>query len=281
MWKKFVFGVVLLCGLTLLVAVPSRAEGMRYGERLCTKEGFHCVKIWSQIKKERIQKKNRTVVVRTIEYFVTNLKTREVQQFGAMPTWQALWPDERAREIVMKLNRMNVVLRPGMIIAVPDDMVGKTFMDYSPFPLRIESPQEKLVIWDPQELAWAAYAADGTLVRWGPGVGGMDYCADVKRSCRTIVGTFRVFRKEGPDFQSNKYPLGCRRPRCAPMPHFMQFHSAGYGLHASTDVPGHNASHGCIRLFLEDAKWLSLEFVDVSSKGTKGTKVIVKPYQKS
>jgi lipoprotein-anchoring transpeptidase ErfK/SrfK len=51
----------------------------------------------------------------------------------------------------------------------------------------------------------------------------------------------------------------------------MFFHG-GYALHGSNDVPGYNASHGCVRLVTEDAKWLNTQFVNV------GTRVIIKPY---
>ncbi len=48
------------------------------------------------------------------------------------------------------------------------------------------------------------------------------------------------------------------------MPYCMHF-SGGYALHGSPTVPGYNASHGCVRLFTEDAKWLNQHFVDIGS----------------
>ena len=48
-----------------------------------------------------------------------------------------------------------------------------------------------------------------------------------------------------------------------------------YALHGSFTVPGHRDSHGCIRLFTEDAKWLNKEFIDLPKKGQKGTLVII------
>lgn len=55
------------------------------------------------------------------------------------------------------------------------------------------------------------------------------------------------------------------------MPYCM-FFKGGYAIHAS-DVPGYNASHGCVRVFYEDAEWLNREFADI------GTSVIVRPYE--
>ncbi len=44
-------------------------------------------------------------------------------------------------------------------------------------------------------------------------------------------------------------------------------------LHGSPKVTGYHASHGCIRLLTEDAKWLNTQFVDVGN-----TPVIIRPY---
>ena len=52
---------------------------------------------------------------------------------------------------------------------------------------------------------------------------------------------------------------------------FCMFFYHGYAMHASY-LPGYHASHGCIRLFYEDAEWLNKNFVDM---GRRGTKVIV------
>ena len=41
------------------------------------------------------------------------------------------------------------------------------------------------------------------------------------------------------------------------------FYNGGYAIHGSYDVPGYHASHGCVRIFVEDAKWLYREFVKV------------------
>src|ERR1700722_19583970 len=68
--------------------------------------------------------------------------------------WYDLWPDERERDVVMRLNRMNVRLRPGMIIAVPDNLADVDVMDISPFSYHISSPGRRVVLVDPKRLAW-------------------------------------------------------------------------------------------------------------------------------
>jgi hypothetical protein len=262
-------GLVSL-GLFLLVSTfPERAcAGKRYGESLCGKEGFYCIKIQKN-RKRRI--KTEDGKYRKIgRYSVINLATNETTYMDKRPRWKSLWPDDREREIVRKLNRLNIRIRIGMIIAVPSDMTGKTYMDYAPFPDQIYTSGQKLITWDPAELAWAAYDENGRLVRWGPGVGGKDYCPDVKRSCRTVVGDdFKILYKAGANKRSDKYPVGGGG---APMPYYMPFYTSDYGFHGSPNVPGRHASHGCVRLFTPDAKWLNRKFAE------KGTWVIVKPY---
>ena len=54
------------------------------------------------------------------------------------------------------------------------------------------------------------------------------------------------------------------------MPYCMFFHE-GYALHGGT-LPGHHASHGCLRLYTEDAEWLNEMFV---TAGIGGTEVII------
>lgn len=179
-------------------------------------------------------------------------------------SWYDLWPDERERDVVMRLNRMNTRLRPGMIIAVPDDLANVDIMDISPFSYHIPSPGRRLVLIDPKRLAWGAYNAGGHLVSWGPMSGGRGYCPDIRSRCKTPVGSFSVYSKRGADCYSTKFPIG---EGGAPMPYCM-FFKGGYAMHGGF-VPGFNASHGCVRMFTSDARWLNQEFVGV------GTKVVV------
>lgn len=121
--------------------------------------------------------------------------------------------------------------------------------------------------FSPRHLRWKAYR-NGRLVRSGRASGGKGYCPDVRRRCRTPIGNFRVYRKQGPGCHSSKYPL----PRGgAPMPYCMHFYR-GYAIHGSNNVPNYNASHGCIRVPPSDARWLNRNFMRI------GTRVIVKSY---
>lgn len=184
--------------------------------------------------------------------------------------WYSLFPDDRERDVVMRLNRMNVRLRPGMFIAVPDNLNNVDRMDISPFSYQIDAPGRRLVIVDPKRLAWGAYDSNGQLINWGPASGGQGYCPDVHRVCHTPSGSYSIYHKRGYECKSTKFPVGVGG---APMPYCM-FFKGGYALHGSPYVPGYNASHGCIRLFTDDARWLNQDFVG----GAGATKVVVYHY---
>src|ERR1700733_6872447 len=97
MLSRMVF--LSLAIITLLI--PNLAFSKNYGRSLCNQEGFDCIKI------KRGQ------------------------------SWQSLWPDDHDRDIVMRVNRLNVRLYPGQVIAVPDDLSQKDVLDYAPFPKQI------------------------------------------------------------------------------------------------------------------------------------------------
>lgn len=80
--------------------------------------------------------------------------------------------------------------------------------DVSPFPLKISDEHQKLIIVDQDKLAYAAYDAEGNLVKWGPISSGRDRCPDANRSCRTLTGIYRVFSKENEKCTSDVFPIG-------------------------------------------------------------------------
>jgi lipoprotein-anchoring transpeptidase ErfK/SrfK len=125
-------------------------------------------------------------------------------------------------------------------------------------------------IFNPNYGAWALYDENGLLVNTGRASGGKDYCPDIHRNCKTIIGTYHVISKGGSDCISTKFPLETHGG--APMPYCMYFHPAGYAIHGSYDVPDYNASHGCIRVTPEAAEWLSDNYLRV------GSTVIILPY---
>lgn len=140
----------------------------------------------------------------------------------------------------------------------------------------ISPPGEKVIIVDPRVHAWGAYNASGELIRSGTATSGNSYCRDIRRSCRTKSGSFRIYSLGGPGCKSSKFPV----PRGgAPMPYCMFFHG-GQALHGSYEVVRRNVSHGCVRLHVEDARWIRYHFADGpnASNGYRGTRVIIRSY---
>lgn len=211
----------------------------RYGETLCSSADYYCIKI------------------------------------NKGESWSSLFPNTETKDIVRRVNRMNIQLRAGMTIAVPKNIERLTIYDVSPFPRYIEKTGEKTIYISQQKLAWGAYDEHGELVWWGPISSGLDSCKGLIGGCITPTGSYRVIRKQDIDCISTAFPRradgndgGAQMPFCM---HFFR----GYALHGSEDVPGYRASHGCIRMFTEDARWLNEEFVDLPGGEQKGTRVII------
>jgi lipoprotein-anchoring transpeptidase ErfK/SrfK len=148
---------------------------------------------------------------------------------------------------------------------VPKNLRNINILSLSPFPLHRATDGKKLLLVSIGLQAFGAYDANGQLVHWGPISGGKGYCADIGANCTTVTGNFKILRKQGSACISSKFPV--ETDGGAPMPYCMHF-NGGYALHGST-LPGYNASHGCVRLFFEDAQWLNESWAPI------GTRVIV------
>ncbi|MFT4059405.1 MAG: L,D-transpeptidase [Legionella sp.] len=189
--------------------------------------------------------------------------------------WDTLFPNAEERDMVKRINRMNIRLKRGMTIAVPKNIDRLTIYDVSPFPRYIEATGEKTIFVSQKKLAWAAYDAEGELLWWGPISSGIGKCPGVMGGCTTPTGAFRIIRKQEIDCISTVFPQRADgEGGGALMPYCMHFFR-GYALHGSSDVPGYRASHGCVRMFIEDARWLNEEFVDLPGGGMQGTRVII------
>ncbi len=137
-------------------------------------------------------------------------------------------------------------------------------------PQQISMGKEKVVIVDPNKNAWGAYDAQGQLVRAGIATAGGDKCDDEDRSCRTGVGTHRIYSSQGEECYSKIYP----RPNGGGLMPYCMFFNNGEALHGSPDdiVVENNISHGCVRMRIQDAEWMYTQFAHI------GTKVVVLPY---
>lgn len=229
----------LIVSVFLVLAVQTTWSQMRFGETLCSSADYTCIKV----------------------------KSGE--------TWESLFPNVEELDIVRRVNRMNIPLRTGMVIAIPKNLERLTIYDVSPFPRYIDSEGEKIIFVSQQKLAWGAYDDKGELVWWGPLSSGSGRCKGIEGNCVTPSGSFRIIRKQDISCVSTAFPRhadgfngGAEMPYCM---HFLR----GVALHGSDTVPGYRASHGCVRLFIEDARWLNEEFIELPGMGEKGTRVIV------
>ncbi|MFA6408693.1 MAG: L,D-transpeptidase [Gammaproteobacteria bacterium] len=147
--------------------------------------------------------------------------------------------------------------------------LGDESMKYAHrLPQNIDPPFEKMILVDPNVHAWGAYGPSGNLIRAGMATAGSDWCSDLGQPCRTRSGTFRVNFLGSFNCKSTKFPMPYGG---APMPYCM-FFNGDQALHGSYDVVDGNVSHGCVRLEVEDARWLRFNFINV------GTKVVVRSY---
>lgn len=239
MMKRLVTVVALCLPVAVMAENILPAKPVYYGPGLCASPQYQCIKISSG------------------------------------QSWEKLFPDEQQRDLVQRINRSYNSIWPGKEIVVPRDLANATMLNLSPFPQKIDGEHEREIIVDQDKLAWGAYDEQGQLVKWGPIASGSDKCSDSHKACRTLTGIFRVFSKEGPLCKSNIFPIG---KGGAKMPYCMYFHK-GFALHGSDDIPGYRASHGCVRMFTRDAKWLNEEFVTISKEQNHfmGTLVVVRP----
>ncbi len=230
----------ILYAMIFLFPAENAYSTTRYGEQLCKNEGYHCLRITST------------------------------------DSWDDLFPTLEQQDLVKRINRMNVMLKPGMVIAVPHHLENLSVYDISPFPRYIEPTGEKTIYINQDELAWAAYDEQGELVWWGPLSSGSGHCSHIDGHCQTPSGEFRVIRKQDFDCVSTAFPQSADGfDGGAEMPYCMHFYR-GYALHGSETVPGYRASHGCIRMFIEDARWLNEEFIDLpGAGGLLGTRVVI------
>lgn len=230
--------IKLIIGTYLISATSYSFAYTRYGETLCNQSDYFCMKVKSQ------------------------------------DSWDKLFPNIEERDMVKRINRMNIRLKTGMTIAVPKNIERLTIYDVSPFPRYIESDGEKTIYVSQKNLAWGAYDQDGELLWWGPISSGVDQC-NVSGGCKTPTGSFRVIRKQDIDCVSTVFPRRANgESGGAIMPYCMHFFR-GFALHGSYDVPGYRASHGCVRMFIEDARWLNEEFIDIPGGGMRGTRVVL------
>ncbi|PIR58179.1 MAG: hypothetical protein COU71_00080, partial [Parcubacteria group bacterium CG10_big_fil_rev_8_21_14_0_10_38_31] len=156
---------------------------------------------------------------------------------------------------VSKINRISPErIKKGMDLKVPYDW--ELAKKYAPVPRELpgHSHNKKLIFINISAQAFGAYE-NGLLITWGPISSSSEriecgLASKKKYKCVTPRGKFFISEKDV-DHISKKYP----QPNGgSPMKYAMKFYG-NYWIHAGI-LPGYPDSHGCIRIFHDDAKWL-------------------------
>jgi lipoprotein-anchoring transpeptidase ErfK/SrfK len=142
---------------------------------------------------------------------------------------------------MLKINRKDSRhIHVGDLLVIPK--ASADIMSAAPFPIQLEVARTipKLVLVSRRIQAFSAYES-GRLVRWGPVSTG-------KKSTPTPAGLYHTNWK-GRKIRSS-VNASWILPWC-----FNLDNRAGISFH-QFDLPGYPASHGCVRLLEEDAKWI-------------------------
>jgi hypothetical protein len=172
----------------------------------------------------------------------------ELKRYKFIPVINSLLKEEFLKhtspaqvELILAINRIdrkNLWKIDSIVAPVEHD----SFLNFSPFPHKIESAREieKLIVFSYPSQAFAAYEY-GKLIRWGPtSMGRLEHL--------TPTGLFSVnWQAEITVSTINSDWI---------LPWNMNIHNLrGISMH-QYDLPGYPASHACTRLYESDAKWL-------------------------
>lgn len=149
---------------------------------------------------------------------------------------------EEEQYTILALNRLDSKNKwRADTLAIPDK-IDHSLMLYSPFPTQIEVLKEvkKMVFFSYPIQAYALYE-NGKLIKWGP----------------TSMGKKAAQTKRGLMFANWKKELAISTVNSSwKLPFNFNIHNTlGIGWH-QYDLPGYPASHSCLRLLMNDAKFM-------------------------
>lgn len=212
-----------------------------------------------QEKKEEIQRKK-------LDVKYTALIIPDKKKDSIMAAFKEQYSEEE-RYTILALNRLDLQNSWRADTLMIPDKISADFLDYSPFPYQLDvlNDVDKFVVFSYPMQSYAAYE-NGKLMKWGP----------------TSMGKKSAQTKRGLMFANWKKELAISTVNSSwKLPYNFNIHNTlGIGWH-QYDLPGFPASHSCLRLLMDDAKWM-YNFADqwILNKGgattkAKGTPVIV------
>lgn len=168
-------------------------------------------------------------------------------------------------KVILQLNRVDErFLKRIDTIIIPEN-ISTNLMDYAPFPSELEILKEvnKMVIFSYPIQAFGVYEK-GKLIKWGGSSMG-------KKASKTPTGLHFA------NWKGRKVTSTVNSSWILEY-NFNIMNKFGVGWH-QYELPGYPASHSCLRLFMDDAKWL-YDFADqwILSNGelaAKGTPTLV------
>lgn len=179
---------------------------------------------------------------------------------SAMSAFKAKY-SEAEQYTILALNRLDNKNRWRADTLIIPEKLSNDFLIYSPFPKKIDALADvkKMVFFSYAVSAFAAYE-NGILKKWGPSSLG-------KKNSQTERGlTFTNWKSEmATSTVDPSWKLGWN---------FNIYNKLGIGWH-QYDLPGYHASHSCLRLLNEDAKWL-YQFADQWVLDAGGNNVLAK-----
>ena len=240
------FNLILHSGVVLLLTLAACSESRK-----------------QKIKEEK-QKEEK--IIEAIPEYIPGFYLDTLRNTAEIDSFKLLFSDEELTTI-LALNRIDLrKFRDSLVIVLPDSL-SLGFYDFSPFPKTIPAfdTVSRIIFVSREIQAFAAYE-NGKLFRWGPTSTG-------KKSTPTPNGLFYTnWKKERKiSTESDEWIL----------PWYFNIHNKrGIAFH-QYELPGYPASHACIRLREEDAKWI-YDWADqweLTNKGMiivrQGTPVII------
>ncbi len=206
-----------------------------------------------------VVKKEPKTFRKQISYTIDSLSTRE-----EIDSLLSSYPEKQLKTI-LAINRIEKNrVRTNRPLIIPD-CASEDFNTYSPFPENINllGCIPKTVLINKRIQAFGLYE-NGELVKWGPVSTGK---SSTKTPSGLNYGNYKAKRKISTVDESWVLPYYFN---------FMNFEGVGVHQYA---LPGYPASHGCVRLYMDDAKyifdWADMWNIEGSKVARNGTPFMV------